>query len=138
MVATRALEDAAERAGVLEERRHEHQQRGVHEERLEALLDGEAGDDVDGAGEHQHRERLARDAAQDRQPRPEARDQRDHRRRSRTARATIGVTHGMPDEVGGEEQRRQRDHVAGGGDDRRGDVVEVPVAPHAELRDDHA
>ena len=32
------------------------------------------------------------------------------------------------EQVGREEQARQRDHVARGGDDRRGDVVEVEVA----------
>ena len=41
------------------------------------------------------------------------------------------------DQVGGEEQRRERDHVAGRGDDRRGHVVEVPVAADPDLGDEH-
>ena len=137
MVDTRAVEDAPERAGVLEERRHQHEQRRVHEERLEALLDGEPRDHVDGAGEHEHRAATrARCAAGSGSGRPDAGEQRDQRDDA----AEHGDDRREPrdaDQVGGEEQRGQRDHVAGRGDDRRGHVVEVPVAPDAELRDAH-
>ena len=96
MVDDARAEDAAERAGVLEERRHQHEQRGVHEERLEALLDREAGDDVDRAREHEHGQRLARDAAQDRLPATGG--WRPARRHAAIAHstATIGVTHASP------------------------------------------
>ena len=136
MVEHARAEDAPERAGVLEERRHEHQQRRVHEERLEALLDGEARDHVDGAGEDEDGQRLARDASQDRVLRADAGEQRDER----DGATEDGDDHREPgdaDQVGGDEERGQRDHVAGRGDDRRGHVVEVPVAPDAELGDDH-
>ena len=81
-------------------------------------------------------QRLARDASQDRVLRADAGEQRDERHGA----TEDGDDHREPgdaDQVGGDEQRGQRDHVAGRGDDRRGHVVEVPVAPDAELGDDH-
>ena len=91
-----SAEDPAERAGVLEERRDEHEERRVHEERLEALLDREPGDDVDRAREHEHREptrgRCGAGAAagRARSRRAPPRPTTAHRR------ATIGVTHARP------------------------------------------
>ena len=53
---------------------HEHEQRREREERLEPLLDREPGEHVDRAREHEDRERLDHDAAQDRQPVTRTRD----------------------------------------------------------------
>ena len=70
-------EDAAERAGVLEERRQEHEQGREHEERLGALLDRDSGEHVDEARDHEHGSRLDHDAAQDLQAAAKAGHQRD-------------------------------------------------------------
>ena len=72
-------EDRAERAGVLEERRYEHEERREREERLESLLDGQPGHEVDHSREHEHRERLEHDTAQDRQPGPDRERERAER-----------------------------------------------------------
>ena len=60
-------EDRAEGAGVLEEGRHQHEQRREPEKRLEALLDRDAGEEVDHAREREDRQRLEHDATQDRE-----------------------------------------------------------------------
>ena len=49
--------------------------------------------------------------------------------------ATIGVKRWNAEQVGRDEQARQRGDVARRGDDRRGDVVEVPAALRALRRD---
>ena len=109
---------------------------GKRDERVDPLLDRDARDDVDG---RRRATSTGTDSCTMRrsigQARPQRRDERDDRRRARTAPRAPAVTPCDADQVGREEQARQRDHVAGGGDDRRGDVVEVPDATHAERRD---
>ena len=129
-----AGEDAAERAGVLEERRDQYEQTGERDERREPLLDREPGDDVDQAGDEEDGQRLAQDPAEGRVAGPERGDDdqhAQHRRRQRQHRADDVD----PDEVGREEERRQRDHVARRGHERRGHVVHVPARPDRTRRD---
>ena len=101
---------------------------------VEAALDREAREHADDAGERPARHRLAHDAAQDgrcvRQPttRHDAAHERAQRRRAPASRRASSTQRGR------EEQARQRHRVGRGGDDGRGDVVEVPLVAHARAR----
>ena len=112
---------------------------GSRESELEPGLDGQAGEGAHRAGDDEERQRLPHDPPQQRQVRP----QRDRRASTtpptaqRTARIAGSDAGDVAHEEGREEEARQRDDVAGGGDDRDAHVVDVPLAPHAERGDRH-
>ena len=129
-------QDGAERPGVFEERRDENENRLEGDELVEPPLDRESGEDIDGTGEQQHRQALIEDPpAHTGRPQhsQDQGDDADHGHDGTDADGDVAVADGER----GQEETRQRDDVAGGGDERAGDVVDVPTPGDREARHHH-